>query len=180
MGEIFRSCEAELLALAHRQVRSQLAAKAGAADLVQDTFLEAQQAFTTFNGESRGELMAWFRRILLRNAHNFRRRYVSSRKRDIGMEVGLDEPAIVRDPRRSIAAPYRTPCEQAILEEEKRRVRRALVQLSPGHRRVVYLRCHRQHSFAEIARHLSLSEEAARKLWSRALRALADQFPEKQ
>ena len=59
-----------------------------AADLVQETFLEAQQDFGRFAGTSETELLAWLRQILLNNIGNFSRRYHNTDKRAVSREVG--------------------------------------------------------------------------------------------
>src|SRR5262245_66692989 len=72
LGRVFEGCRHYLLLVANEGLESDLRAKAGASDLVQDTFLEAQQAFIRFQGTSERDLLAWLRQILLYTLGNFR------------------------------------------------------------------------------------------------------------
>src|SRR5262249_35643200 len=81
LGQALETCRNYLLLIAGRQLDSDLHAKGGASDLVQETFLEAQRDFGRFQGSSEGELQAWLRQILLNNVANFTRRYRGTGKR---------------------------------------------------------------------------------------------------
>ena len=99
LGRILELCRQYLLLVANRELEPELWAKGGASDLVQETFLEAQKDFGSFEGTTRAEVLAWLRRILLNNVSNFRRRYVGSEKRQIARELSLDRPGMSSDGR---------------------------------------------------------------------------------
>src|SRR5262245_52253809 len=82
-------CRQYLLLVANEQLDPDLRDKLGPSDLVQETFLEAQQDFGRFHGHSEQELLAWLRRILLNNLADARRRYRGAGKRDVGREIAL-------------------------------------------------------------------------------------------
>ena len=90
--EFFR---AYLLAIANRQIDTELRAKGGASDIVQETFLEAQRDFGQFGGNTEGELRAWLVRLMANNLANFIRSYRATGKRQVGREIALrdDTPA---------------------------------------------------------------------------------------
>ena len=90
LGEALEACRAYLLVVAQRELDPQLRAKAGASDLVQQTFLEAQRDFPQFQGESEAELLAWLRQVLLNNLSTFTRSYRATEKRRVDREVALD------------------------------------------------------------------------------------------
>ena len=56
LGQVLEYCRRYLLAVAHEQFDTDLQAKVGVSDLVQDTFLEAQRDFGQFRGRSEAEL----------------------------------------------------------------------------------------------------------------------------
>src|SRR5205823_5326264 len=56
LGEILEACRGYLLLLAQEELDPGLQAKGGASDLVQQTFMEAQQDFARFQGDSEGAL----------------------------------------------------------------------------------------------------------------------------
>src|SRR4051794_33646249 len=73
LGAALEACRLYLLAVADRELHTDLRAKGGASDIVQDTFLEAQRDFDHFHGASAADLRAWLRRLLLNNLANFAR-----------------------------------------------------------------------------------------------------------
>src|SRR5690242_12460767 len=93
-----------LLGVANRELRTDLLAKAGASDLVQETFLEAQRDAGRFQGRSDAELRAWLRRILLNNVSNFVRHYREPQKRRISLEVSIDQETTGGGHNESLAA----------------------------------------------------------------------------
>jgi RNA polymerase sigma-70 factor (ECF subfamily) len=168
-----------LLLLANQELDSVLCPKAGASDLVQETFLEAQQGFDQFQGHTAPELVAWLRTILEHNVANFARRYQQTAKRDISREVPLHE-ILQSDSFRmgvheqNIVANEDTPSAVLASEEEAEAVRQSLEKLPEAYRSVIELRYQQGYSFAEIGQRLDRSAEAARKLWFRAIRRLSE------
>src|SRR3954468_10328040 len=80
LGQALQECPRYLLGVAQRELDSELQAKGGASDLVQQTSLEAQRDFTKFHGDTEGELHAWLRSLLLHNLGKFRRRYRTGKR----------------------------------------------------------------------------------------------------
>jgi RNA polymerase sigma factor (sigma-70 family) len=60
--------------------------------------------------------------------------------------------------------------------EEQMRLEAALRQLSPRHEQVIRLRNEPKLSFAEVGIALSCSEDAAQKLWTRAIKQLTQKL----
>src|SRR5262249_40293411 len=89
LGQVLEACRLYMLGIAERELDPLLRAKAGASDLVQQTFLEAQRDFGQFHGGTEDELLAWLRRLLLNNLANFARQYRGTHKRAVNREVRL-------------------------------------------------------------------------------------------
>ena len=83
-------CRLYLLGVANRELSAPLQAKAGASDLVQEAFVEAQRIFSRFHGQSGSELLGWLRGILLNKIAHFHRKYNGTDKRQVSREVSLD------------------------------------------------------------------------------------------
>jgi RNA polymerase sigma-70 factor (ECF subfamily) len=176
LGRALEDCRRYLLAIAERQLEPDLRAKGGASDLVQETFLEAQRDFAQFQGASSDELRAWLRQVLNHNLGAFTRRFRTTSKRAVAREVGLrvgghfgvldDEPA------RSTL----TPSGVAIEHEQAMALRRALERLPDVYRQVVVLRFEEDRSFEEIGRLTGRTPDAARKVWSRAMVRLRQEW----
>ncbi len=174
LGQLFEWSTPWLLRAAARELIHDRYARTTAADCVQDAYLEAQRDFTRFTGSQRGEFLNWLRRILLHNLCDHRRRYLT-RTRDFSLERPLNEvtksvPLIAED---------EAPADQVVAQEEAKQVQTALSNLTRDHRIVIRLRNEEGRSFAEIAELMDKpSEDAARKLWERALRSLRHALPD--
>jgi RNA polymerase sigma-70 factor (ECF subfamily) len=171
LGQVLEYCRPYLLAVANEQLESDLQAKAGASDLVQDTFVEASRGFAGFRGRSEEELFTWLRQILLHNLANFRRQFRGTEKRQVHREVSLDR-APAEELLGGLMDEGSSPSEQARARERDAALERALEQLSESHRRVVQWHSLERCSFEVIGQRLNCSAEAARKLWTRAIEKL--------
>jgi RNA polymerase sigma-70 factor, ECF subfamily len=173
LGQLFEWCAPWLLRVAARELAHDWRTKTTPADCVQDAYLEAQRDFLLFGGTGRGEFFNWLRRILLHNLSDHRRRYLTQ-IRDSSLERPLSEvtksvPLIAND---------EPPADQVVAQEEAKQLQSALSNLTLDHRTVIRLRNEEERSFAEIAELMDKpSEDAARKLWERALRSLRHSFP---
>jgi RNA polymerase sigma-70 factor, ECF subfamily len=175
LGHALESCRKYLLLVATKELDPDLCAKGGASDLVQQTFLEAQQDFGKFQGTSESELLPWLRQILLNNIANFTRHYRGTGKRDIGREisVGPDDSA---NPGLDPAASDLTPSSEAMEREQAAKLQQALERLPEDYRQVIEHRYVKKLTFGEVGLKMNRSAEAARKLWSRAMAQLRQEW----
>jgi RNA polymerase sigma-70 factor (ECF subfamily) len=165
LGNALEACRQYLLYVARHQLDGGLRAKGGASDLVQETFLEAQQAFDGFQGNSEQELRAWLRRLLFHRAVKFGRRYRTTQKRLLARETALS--AAGRDGGPCAALP--SPSTQLMAHEQAQRLRQALERLPDDYRQVITLRYVEQRPFEEIGGLMGRTPNAARLLWLRAI-----------
>jgi RNA polymerase sigma-70 factor, ECF subfamily len=169
LGELLTAYRGYLLLVAHREVNDELRAKFAPSDLVQETFVRAQQAFANFRGDSDEQLRAWLHRILLNCHRTMRASFVQTGKRSLGSELRLDRIG-AQDERCSPLAGDDSSISGAMAaDEEGQRVIQLLDRLSEDYRQVVWLRNWEQMSFDDIGRRLGRSTDAVRKLWYRAL-----------
>src|SRR5690242_16149898 len=75
LGQLFEACRGDLLAIARHELREQLRAKIDAADVVQETFIDATRDFATFRGETGQQLLGWLRSILRHNLADISRHF---------------------------------------------------------------------------------------------------------
>ena len=174
-GDLLEGCRQYLLVIAEDELGDDLLAKAGASDLVQETFLEAQKAVGQFHGASRDEMLAWLRQILLYRVAKLGRRYRRTRKRELSREwQPLDNSEALFDQLYDSEAT--SPSGLVARTEQTALVQQALDRLPADYRTVVLLR-HRDHlKFAEIAAQLERSTDAVRMLWYRAINCLAKEL----
>ena len=172
LGRLLEEYQNYLLLVAQREIGDDLRAKAGASDVVQETFLEAQRDFHRFEGATPAEFRGWLRRLLLNNMANVARRYTGTGKRDPRREVVLNRDDSTVGMQLTGADP--TPSRILVAEEEQRELLKAINRL-PGHYRDAILFRHRDGmSYAEIGERLGRTPEAVRKLWARAVELLQE------
>jgi RNA polymerase sigma-70 factor (ECF subfamily) len=168
LGLLFESCRPYLLLVARQELRAALRPKLDAADLVQETFIEAQRDFAHFRGGTEQQLLGWLRGILRHNLTDITRRFRAC-CRCLSQEVRLLGPRVVQG---------RTVCELLIAQELRRAIDNALHRLPPTYQQVFRLHYDERRSFTEIGTTLHRSPEAARKLWVRTLERLRLQLEE--
>jgi RNA polymerase sigma-70 factor (ECF subfamily) len=170
LGNLLDSFRSYLRLFSDRKLGPDLKQKCGESDLVQQTFLDAQQGFPRFVGSKPDEFRVWLERILLNNLGDLARRFRNAEKRQIKREVPLaenwEEIAELID--RS------TPSKKVIAREENDKLRLALARLSDDYRQVISLRNLERRAFEEIALVMGRSTGAAKKLWGRAILQLKE------
>ena len=171
LGRLLDAARQYLLLVANRELPPDLRAKVGPSDLVQETLLRAHWHFDQFRGESEEELLAWLRQILAHHLANVRRTYRGTGMRDLGREVGLlDVP--LGELLGPLTDPAADPAVAAEGSERADRLHEALRRLPDDQRDVIRWRVYGSLPFAEVGRRLGRSEEAARKLYARAVEHL--------
>jgi RNA polymerase sigma-70 factor, ECF subfamily len=176
LGRALEACRRYLLVVAEGELGPDLKSKGGASDLVQETFLEAQRDFARFDGSSAEELRAWLRQVLVHNVGAFTRRYRATGKREIAREVAFGTDGSSGGIEQGLAGSTLSPSHAAIEREQALALRRAVERLPDEYRRVVILRFEEELSFEEIGQITDRTADAARKVWSRAMERLRQEW----
>jgi RNA polymerase sigma-70 factor (ECF subfamily) len=180
LGRLLELYRGYLSLLARLQIGRRLQGKVDAADLVQDTFLEAHRHFSQFRGSVEAELISWLRQILAALLANLVRKYCGTQRRDLRLERqlvdDLDQSSRTLD--RGLAAPQSSPSQRAMRREQAVLLADALERLPPDYREVIILRHLEGLSFAEIAARMKRSVDSVKNLWARALAQLRRQLNE--
>lgn len=167
VGAILEEFRPYLLAIANSELPRALAGKLAPSDLVQQTITKGFGQFCDFRGTTLGELASWLRRILLNQLNSVKREF-GSQKRDLVREQSADSKLI--DHRQA------SPSGAALSLEERELLNSALERLSDDYRAAIALRYSENLSFAEMGLRLNRSEDAARKLWARAVKQLKQEL----
>jgi RNA polymerase sigma-70 factor (ECF subfamily) len=156
----------------------ELRSKLESMDLVQDTLINALDGLEGFTYKSEGDFVRWLSKIceneLRRNLKRLR-----ADKRDIRKEVRLDNygtttgSGFIRVHRPVDAT---TPSVIMSRKEELDKLEKAMDELKPGYREAIVLTKIEGLSYEEISQRLGKSNDAVRKLVSRAILALANVF----
>jgi RNA polymerase sigma-70 factor (ECF subfamily) len=174
LGQLLDLYRDYLALLARLQIGRRLQGKVDAADLVQDTFLEAHRHFAQFRGTTEGELVEWLRQILAGLLANLVRRYLGTQRRDVRLERELADQ-LAQSSRvldQSLVAASSTPSERAARREQAVLLADALGRLSQDYREVIILHHLEELTFPEVARRMSRSVDSVKNLWARALAQL--------
>jgi RNA polymerase sigma-70 factor (ECF subfamily) len=171
LGQLLEYYRHYLTVLARVQISRQARAKAGASDVVQETFLNAYRKFDQFRGRTEGELVAWLRAILATCVVNYVHRHYARHRRDVRLERSmndpLDESAHLLD--KAFVASQSSPSQIAVRREQVVQFANALERLPQSYRNVILLRHVQGLPFAEVARRLEKTVDAVQKLWVRGL-----------
>ena len=174
LGQLLELYRSYLAILARLQIGRRLQGKVDAADLVQDTFLEAHRHFAEFRGTVEAELVCWLRQILAGLLANLVRRYFGTQRRDVRLErelaEELDRSSRVLD--QSLAAPQSTPSQRAAHREQAVLLADALGQLPDDYREVLILHHLEGLTFPEVAGRMGRTVDSVKNVWARALAQL--------
>ena len=142
LGRLLELYRRYLALLARLQIGRRLQGKVDAADLVQETFLDAHRKFAQFQGSTEGELVSWLRHILAGHLAMLVRRYLGTQRRDVRLERELagelDESSRVLN--QSLVSPQSTPSQQAARREQAVLLADVLGRLPDDYREVIILR----------------------------------------
>jgi RNA polymerase sigma-70 factor (ECF subfamily) len=163
-----------LALLARLQANARLQEKFDTSDLVQQTLLEACRDLPKFLGSTEAELRAWLRQILAHVLAHEVRRFHGAGKRDVALEVSLDQDLTRSSMRLNaiLADAASSPSQRAVQNEEELRLAEVLARLPQEHREVIILRNLEGLSHEEVARRMGRNVGAVRMLWMRALASL--------
>ena len=175
-NEILSDCQDYLMFVARRDLDDRLRAKCAPSDMVQNALMNASSAMSDFRGDNIQSLKAWLREILRNEMAMASRHFLGTAKRDIRREQVSKTDSQFWLQRRQIKDRMMTPSSEAMLQEDAAELRAALVRLPEDYRSVIIMRNWERLSFKQIAIRLDRTENAAKKLWGRALARLESEL----
>jgi RNA polymerase sigma-70 factor, ECF subfamily len=171
LGRLLELYRGYLSLLARIQIGRRLQGKVDAADLVQDTFLDAHKSWKRFRGTTERELLSWLRRILAARIADLLRRYLGSQRRDVRLEreltAELDQSS--QDLDGGLLAKQDSPSKQVVQREEGVLLADALALLPEDYREVLILRHLEGLTFPQVGQRMERTLDSVKKLWTRAL-----------
>lgn len=170
LGRLLECYRGYLRLMARSLIAPEFRPHIGASDIVQETFLEAHRDFAAFQGHDEAVLVAWLRKILVRNLANAIG-YHHAGRRDVRRQRSIEQ-ALERSScalHASLAAPISSPSVRAMRREEAVLLAAALEKIPADSREVFVLRNLEGVSFDDIAARLGRTPQAVRKVWGRAV-----------
>lgn len=153
-----------LLSIAERLMSDALRAHSTASDVVQQTLLAAIRDQASFRGSSEQELTQWLVKILKHRIIDEARRH-EARGKHVSPEL-----VAALSVRCSVSQP--NPLSNLVAQETLEQLLKAIRHLEPRQQAVVRLRYVEALSFDKIGEMLSLSHDAVRRLWLKAMQSL--------
>jgi RNA polymerase sigma-70 factor, ECF subfamily len=169
-GRALEQFRAYLHLLARLQLDPRLQGKVDLSGVVQQTLLEAHQAWGQLRDMNRAQQAAWLRKALAHNLADEARK-LSTAARDVGRERSL-EAAVEESSARLeawLASEESSPSVRAERNEQLLQLAHALTQLPEDQRLAVELHHLKGLPLAEVAEQLQRSKGAAAKLLYRGL-----------
>lgn len=167
LGLIVSRLRNYLLLVANAEMQPSIRSKFCGSDIIQQSMLEAHQAIGAFRGTTESELKAWLKKIVLSNLVDETRRYQKTRKRDTSREVPVDWHA------QPLAQPNGQTASWMVSKNEfDQQLFIAIHELPARQRHVIEARHRDAMPYSKIAIELNITEDAARKLWTRGVNSL--------
>jgi RNA polymerase sigma-70 factor (ECF subfamily) len=171
-AQVLERCREYLYLLARLRLGPQLRGKVEPSDVVQQTLLRAYEKREQFRGQSREELLAWLRQILLHQLAEQARRF-GTEARDVARERALeglgDSSSGLAG---GLAASQSSPSQRLARKEQLARLAEALACLPADQRRAVELHYLQGLPVAEVGQRLGRSRAAVVGLLFRGLKKL--------
>jgi RNA polymerase sigma-70 factor (ECF subfamily) len=163
-----------LLATAQARLDARLKAKAGPSDMVQETIVAAHQAWQEIEPRplTADEFREWLRQLLLERLKALRRKYYRAQSRSLRRELPLDDGQSKRLIDALAAVDSDTPSVNLDRQTLSDQLESAIQRLPAAYRQVILWRNRDNWRFAEIGAKMDRSADAARMLWTRAIRLL--------
>lgn len=171
--EIYRPL---LLKLANEQLDPELRQKAAASDLVQNSLIKANVAFSTAKFDSLQDVVSWLRVILTNEIATAHRRFRKAKKRDARRERSIGS---VHSRRWLDILSLRSTTDSGLTlsrQEECVEVRLAFDSLPAHYRQVIEWALVDDRSFPELASKLGRRADAVRMLFNRAMERLKSEL----
>jgi RNA polymerase sigma-70 factor (subfamily 1) len=175
IAQLFDQSQKYLLLIANQNLDPAMLQKFGASDMVQQSMLIANQKIDGFQGQSRGEYLAWIRQILIHECQQATRSYRQTDKRNVNRERSLTNSASEHQ-QPQVKDDFLTPSSEAVSNEEIKALDSILKTIPEIDQQVIKMRNWEELSFEEIGRAIDKSAEAARKIWSRAIMKLESEL----
>ncbi len=170
--ELFTRHRKRLLRLVRARMDARLAGRMDAADIVQETYMEAARRFEGYQDKSEMSGYLWLRWIAREKIIQQYRRHLGADKRAVDRERPLVSPHASAEVARELISPRISPTQEIAARELSDLMQQALESLEEEDRKVVIWRSFEQLSVDETAELLGISRAAAAKRYLRALEKL--------
>lgn len=170
LGELLSEFWQPLWAHAKFSIDQTVQPRQAASDIVQETFVEAQNAIQDFRGETRREFYGWLRTILNNNIRDAWRQHAGTQKRNIVLERSID----AEDAQEYLKSDGTSPIDHVLRDERDSQIDRVLTQMPEHYQLVIRMRYWESMTFEQMGQVLDKSPDAVRQIWYRAIEFFTD------
>ena len=173
LAEAFSAHQERLERIVDLRLDPRLVSRVDAADVIQESFLEAQKRVLRFLSDPSVPLFVWLRGVVLDTLIHVHRRHLA-KMRDAGLDVSLNLAGEPQVSSMSLAgwlvADLTSPSQVAIRDEVAAKVTEVLNSLEEIDREVLVLRHFEQLSNDEVAQVVGVKKAATSRRYMRALK----------
>ena len=175
LGELMSIYRNYLRLIASLQLNRQLQSKFSPSDIVQATFVQAQQGIGNFIGGTERELIAWLRKILASQIAMEVRRYQTqarNAKLELRIHQEVDQSSLLMT--NMLVARTDSPSSDAAHREEAVLLADALAELPDHYREIIVARHFEGLRFDEIAGDRQQTIDSVKAMWRRGIGRLRE------
>lgn len=171
VAALFAELRPDIKKMITRHLDRRLLRRVDPSDIVQSAYLDVQDRLTRFLRERPMEIHRWLFFLAKMKTLETNKHHLRSKKRALGKEAELSSPAVAH-------ADVTSPSQALSRKETKQRLKSAISELPDHYQQVIELRHLEGLNNHETSRMLDLTENAASKLYVRALNALQKKLAE--
>ncbi len=173
LGELFTVYRPRLARIATFRLDPRLAGRIDVEDILQETFISAQQRLRHILRDAPDSIFLWLRMLLGQTLIDLHRRHlgaqIRSAARERSLDAGWNSESTSMSIRYELLGSITSPSEAVSKQEAAERLDTALQALAEHDREILALRHFEELSNREAARLLEISEPAASLRYTRAL-----------
>lgn len=173
LAEIFGVFRPQLRRMVDLRMTGPLSARVDPSDVLQETYMDANQKIHDYLRDPRVSLFVWLRGLTMDRLAKVQRRHLGAQCRALGRELRLPAESSLALGQLLLAG-GQTPSRIVERDELRRQVSRALQQLNDRDREILVMRHFEVMSNSEVAEALDIGVTAATMRHGRALKRLKD------
>jgi len=166
LNHLFDRVAGRLLAFIRMRMGRNLRAQMESRDILQVSLMKAFAGIDGLKGSDAASLMSWLARIA-ENEIRDQADYHGRQRRNADCNIPLEKTGVG-----VLADRIRSQASQVILDDEMKRLERAMEAMDKTYREIILLRKFEELSFKEIGTRLDKSPDACRMLLARAMTAV--------
>jgi len=178
LADLFSHYRERLKRIVRFRLDHRLAGRVSESDVIQDSYLSASKRVDHYRSRDDMPFFVWLRLIINQQLADLHRQHLQVEMRDVRKEISLERPAISPHTSMAMAAQLvgnATSASRAFSRVERiTKLEEALNKMEPIDREVIALRHFEELTNSEVAKVLSIDEQASSKRYVRAMKRMKE------